>query len=236
MAQNTINDLLTKSLSQLAEIEDSISPVAGDQYVQDKIMNPMKSMATSIFSNTGYKFLNSLTGDPNYNNLQTLLNSNVGGTAFGTSLTLAVLVQKQLADGAMTISINRTNTIISSLTKENFYIILGVNVSQMIFRNIEVKINNGVVLTNCIFDNCKITSTGTFSISNTKISDTFINTATLEILDLCELYSNRIRTSNSLVFNIAHTNSKMLNCYTSKIPTNESNNLTMEFNTYAANL
>lgn len=236
MAETTITDLLTKSKSELADIEDSVSPVAGDEYVQDKLIAPMKSMAASLFSTSGYKFLNTGITDPNYNNLQTLINSNAGGTAFGTSLTLSVLVQKQLADGSMTISINRANTIISSLTKDNFYIILSVNITQMVFKDIELKINNGVILNNCIIDNCKITSTGTFYLSNTKINNCLIDTSIVEIQDLCELYNNRIRASNSIVFNVSYTNSKMLNCYMNKIPTNESNNSTMEFNTYAANL
>jgi len=236
MAENTINDLLTKTVEELVEIEDNVGPVAGDEYVQEKLMSPIKSIATSIFSNTGYKFLNTLTTDPNYNNIQTLLNSNVGGTAFGTNLTLAVLIQKQLSDGAMTISINRPNTIISSLTKDNFYVILSTNITQKVFKDVELKIDNNVVLTNCIIDNCKLTCTGNFYISNTKINNCLIDTSILEIRDLCELYNNRIRTSNSLVFNISYFNSKMLNCYTNKIPTNESNNQTMEFNTYAVNL
>ena len=237
MTQNTIPDLLTKSLNSLVEIEDNVGPVAGDEYMQDKIMYPIKLLATSFFSDTGYKFLNSVNSDPNFDDLQTLLNTYTSTTAFGTTITLAVLIKKQLADLNMTVSTNRINTFISSLTKDNFYIKLTAStINRMHFKDIELKLNNNVSLTNCIIENCKITSTGTFYISGTNISNSIIDTSIMEIRDLCDLYNNKIKTSNSLVFNISYTNSKMLNCYTNKIPTNESNNSTMEFNTYVANL
>lgn len=236
MTSITINDLLTKNLNDLAEITDNVSPIAGDEYVQRKIMNPLKLLATAVYS-PQVKYLGYNYGDPFFTNLQLLLNSATNTNLLGNNVSLIVEVKKQLTIPDMTIYTSRPGTLILSPSKEEFTVTVSASfLDSMNFNNIGLKINSNVSLKNCYINNCKVIATSGVIFSGVTIKNSLISMDDVYISDNNTIYGCEIQAVNSITFDPSYNSSKMYGCYINKIPVNENNNLTHQFNVYVQNL
>lgn len=236
MTEITINDLLTKTLDELSEITDNVSPNADNEYVTKKIFAPLKALA-AFHNMVGIKYLGYDLGDPFYDNLQTLLNTAVETDLIGNSVSLIVEIKKQLSVPNMTISLNRIETLIKGFSRnENSITNTVPTLSNMHFNNLELILEDTNIYTNGIIEDCKITSAGTIYLSSANISNSEFNVANLVINDLNIIKNCDIKATNTITFNNSYTNSKMYGCNVNKLPINQLNNSTNEFNVYIPNL
>lgn len=236
MTEITINDLLTKTLDELSEITDNVSPSADNEYVTKKIFAPLKALA-AFHNMPGIKYLGYDFGDPFYDNLQLLLNAAVETDLIGNNVSLIVEIKKQLTTLNTTISLNRLNTLIRGNSKNEITITNTVStLSHMHFKDLELILSDTNIYTNGFIENCKITSAGTIYLESANIFNSEFDVANLVINNLNVIKNCDIKASNSITFNIAYTNSKMYNCNVNKLPINQLNNSTNEFNVYIPNL
>jgi hypothetical protein len=238
----TIPDLLTKTSSELSEIQDGISPMADAEYVEKKIMSPLISLA-NIVTNSGYKYLSRNLGDPLYSNLQTLLNASTSTDLIGVNVSAIVNILKQPpSDTDATVSINRNETLITSPNKEEFYILVTTDISGMNFDSVTLKVSPNVTISNCYINNCKIIGTGITKIDQCTINNSEFAVQSLLIKNLNTLRNTYIDASSDITFDTVigqeavPGTSKMYNCIYNKLIINPLKNITQEFNVYIQNI
>jgi len=238
MANTTIRNLLDLSISDNTDIVD-LSTAANRIYVYEHIIAPLKFLAQGTLP-VGYKFLGDDLADPFYNNIQTLLDDTAPGTPVGAVKDLFVKYYRQVADVDSIISESRSNTTIKGEDKDEFYLKVSINpitdpLTYTTFENMTVSFANNSELEDCILKNCKIVSTtaGDINFTNCIIDNcdivdvNQINLVAGNTVKDCDIKSNIFFTDSS---------SKMYGCRYTTVPTNETYNLTMDFNVHISNL
>lgn len=241
MAANTIQDLLTLTVDQLVAVTDTVTP-ANDNYLQEKIMGPVKDLAIGLLP-AGINYINnSSLGAPFYTNIQTLLNNASPYSGLGTNIDLIVAFEQQpVSTSDYTVTQNRSNTLIYSPNRNSYIVKISLNpisdsLNGMYFRDITVLFTQTSKIDSCVFENCLIKVVGNGSID---FSQSFMRNSIISNIDELNVSKNS-EISNCIMKNghivLGDNTSKIYGCYLNQDIENPQNNQTPEFNIILSNL
>jgi len=230
---NTLQDFRTLDIDVLTAIVDKTTD-ANKEHMKDKIMIGLASVAKAVCP-PGHVYVGQNLGDPYYDNLQDALDNGDNDDSASNVADLVVHVTNQLDAGDMTISANRSFTLIRGLSKNDYYILATVNLSSMYFKDIRIVVSNNILLRDCVFDNCIIE--GSNSGNTLNLNGTVIESSTLHTLTDLILTDSIISSSKILCdIELLEGNIKVYNNMIKGDITETVDNLTPEFNVKITNL
>jgi hypothetical protein len=222
-------------VDQIIAITDEVTE-ANDAYMKERVGSGLQALALATFPSKIKYLMEDEVGDPTFTNLQDLLDSVVGGggeIAAGIELIAKILYNAAQADA--TISTNRTKTLVKSPSKKFFKVYTSVNINTMHFENVTVILGNTTTVTNCSFRNCiiNVVSNGDVIFDSSILENCNIeNTNEIGLQNGTEVSFSKIKSN----INFLDSTCKMYGCMYKTTPTNETDNLTLSFNTHLSGL